>query len=256
MKTYLDSLLKRTNFSLLMTMDCEGTNFDKNLRENVANLERFLDLNTNANIGTVLFITPYFADMMKQLGIVESVKNNYKVVFGLHIHPNNLPPAVQQQCSFVTAEEDLIGAYSYREQFSLVKHSAEYLAQNGITELQAFRGGYFSMNNDTAKAVKALTQIGYESHNIYREQYQVSNGLLTPFPVHAFDEDEEFRLEYFDSDKLIKMLYGAVQNHTDITGITHSYLLRENEIHQKMKDIIYEINASNLFNVTKQKKSL
>jgi proteasome lid subunit RPN8/RPN11 len=234
-----------------MTMDCEGTNFDKNLRENVANLEKFLDRNTNANIGTVLFITPYFADMMNQLGIVESVKNNYKVVFGLHIHPNNLPPAIQQQCRFISEKEDLIAAYNYEEQLMMINHSRDYLAQNGITDLQAFRGGYFSMNDDTAKALKTATQIGYESHNIFREQYQVSNGLLTPFPVHAFDEEEEFRLEYFDSDKLVKMLYAAVQNHTDIIGITHSYLLKEDEIHNKMKDIIYEINASNLFNVAK-----
>ncbi|OGO77030.1 MAG: hypothetical protein A2Y23_03410 [Clostridiales bacterium GWB2_37_7] len=255
MKTYLKSLLEKPNFSLTMTMDCEGTNFDKNLKENVANLEKFLDRNTNANIATVLFITPYFADMMKQLGIVESVKNNYKVIFGLHIHPNNLPAELQQQCSFATAEEDLIGAYTYEEQLSLIRHSANYLANMGITDLQAFRGGYFSMNNDTAKALKAITQIGYESHNIYREQYQVSNGLLTPFPVYAFDEEEEFRLEYFDSDKLVKMLYGAAQKHTDIIGITHSYLLKENEIHNKMEAIIYEIKASGLFNNTKQPKA-
>lgn len=251
MKVNLNSLLKSPNFNLIMTMDCEGTNFDKNLRENTANLERFLDLNTNADITTVLFVTPYFADMMKQLGIVESVKNNYKVVFGLHIHPNNLPPEIQKLCSFVTAEEDLIGAYNCDEQLFLVKHSMDYLAQRGITELQAFRGGYFSMNNDTAKALNAITEIGYESHNIYREQYQVSNGLLTPFPVYAFDEEEEFRLEYFDNAKLVKMLQGAAQNRTDIIGITHSYLLKDEDIHNKMKDIIHEINAAGLFNIKK-----
>lgn len=251
MKTQLHSLLDKDTFQLLMTMDCEGTNFDKHLKENVSHLERFLDQNTKANIATVLFITPYFADMMKQLGIVESVKNNYKVVFGLHIHPNNLPEELQNLCSFASPEEDLLGAYGFEEQYMLIKYCAEYLEQRGITELQAFRGGYFSMNNDTARALRILTQIGYESHNIYREQYQVSNSLLTPMPVYSFDAEEEFRLEYFDSAKLVKMLYGAAQNHRDIIGITHSYLLKEDDIHQKMKDIIYEINASNLFGIMK-----
>ncbi len=256
MKTDLRSLLDRETFQLMMTMDCEGTNFDKNLKDNVSHLERFLEQNTKANIATVLFITPYFADMMKQLGIVEAVKNNYKVVFGLHIHPNNLPEELQARCSFAKPEEDLLGAYSFEEQHQMIKHCVEYLAERGITELQAFRGGYFSMNNDTAKALKILTQIGFESHNIYREQYLVSNNLLTPMPVYAFDTEEEFRLEYFDSAKLVKMLYGAAQSLTDVVGITHSYLLREDDIHQKMKDLIYEINASNLFGVVKKPKVL
>jgi proteasome lid subunit RPN8/RPN11 len=250
-KTYLKSHLEKENFNLIMTMDCEGTNFDKNLRENVSHLEKFLYRNTNADIATVLFLTPYFVDMMHQLKIVESVKNNYNVIFGLHIHPNNLPPELERQCSFAAKEENLIGAYNCDEQLIMIKHSAKYLADRGITDLQAFRGGYFSMNNDTAKALQAVTQIGYESHNIYRAEYQVTNALLTPFPVYAFDEEEEFRLEYFDSSKLVKMLYGAAEKRTSITGITHSYLLREKEIHNKMEDIIHEIKASNLFDIIK-----
>lgn len=251
MKTYLNSLLNSPNFNFILTMDCEGYIFDKNLKENVSNLERFLDRNTNADIATVLFITPYFADMMHQLGLIESVKNNYKVVFGLHIHPNDFPGEIQQYCSFATKEENLIGAYTLEQQFIMVTRSVDYLAERGIIDLQAFRGGYFSMNNDTSKALKLYTHIGYESHNTYRSQYQVTNNLITPFPIYAFDEDEEFRLEYFDSNKLIKMLLGAAETHSDIISITHSYLLRDVEIHNKMSDIINQIKSAKLFDIKK-----
>ena len=75
----------------MVSMDCEGTNYDKNLENNVLNLERFLKLATNNNITCILFITPYFADMLSKLKLIDKIKENYKVIFGLHIHPDNLP---------------------------------------------------------------------------------------------------------------------------------------------------------------------
>jgi hypothetical protein len=242
----LRSVLNSKDFKLLMTMDCEGYNFDKNLRENVLNLERFLYRNTEAGVTTVLFTTPHFANMMYDLKLIEKVKNLYNVVFGLHIHPNDFPDEIQQHCSFAAKEEDLIGAYNYEQQLLMIKHSMNYLNDRGITNLQAYRGGYFSMNDDTSKALKACTNIDFESHNIYRSQYAISDKLLNPFPVYAFDENEEFRLEYFDSNKLIQMLNGAVKRTNKLIGITHSYLLKDDEIHNKMSDLIAELKRLSL----------
>ena len=251
MNTNLHSVLNNPFFKLVMTMDCEGYNFDKTLKENVLNLERFLERNTDAGITTVLFTTPHFANMMYSLDLIEKVKHNYNVVFGLHIHPNDFPEDIQKYCSFATKKEDLIGAYNYDQQLMMIKHSMDYLFQRGITDIQAYRGGYFSMNDNTAKALKALTNIDLESHNIYRSQYQISKNIIKPFPVYAFDENEEFRLEYFDGRKLINMLHGAVERGNDVIGITHSYLLKDDDIHIKMSALINEIRALNLFKYVK-----
>ena len=83
---YMSSLFEKEGFELVVSMDCEGTNYDKNLENNVLNLERFLKLATNNNITCILFITPYFADMLSKLKLIEKIKENYKVIFGLHIH--------------------------------------------------------------------------------------------------------------------------------------------------------------------------
>lgn len=247
MQVDLKSVLNNPFSKLVMTMDCEGYNFDKNLKDNVLNLERFLDRNTEAGITTVLFTTPHFGNMMYKLNLVEKVKNAYNVVFGLHIHPNDFPLEIQKHCSFARKEEDLISPYNYKQQYLMIKHSVDYLNSRGITNLQAFRGGYFSMDDNTSTALKAYTNIDFESHNPYRNEYKVSKNVLTPFHVFASDENEEFRLEYFDSPKLERMLNEAVQSGSDVIGITHSYLLRGNEIHNKMNSLIREIRALNLF---------
>lgn len=238
----LNEILGRKGFKFVLTMDCEGYNFDKQLKDNVLNLERFLDQNTKAGIATVLFTTPHFGNMLYQLKLVERIRRDYNVIFGLHIHPNDFPPEIQEYCSFATKEEDLIGAYGYEQQLLMVRHSVQYLNERGITELQAYRGGYFSMTDVTSKALKVLTDIGFESHNIYRSQYQVTENLLKPFPVYAFDDQEEFRLEYFDTGKLINMLQGAVEKKSDLIAITHSYLLKDDDIHLKMKALIGELS--------------
>ncbi len=242
----LNTLLSSKNFKLVMTMDCEGYIFDKSLKENVLNLEKFLNINTEADITTVLFTTPHFANMMYELKLIEKIKSLYNVVFGLHIHPNDFPDEIQQYCSFATKEENLIGAYNYEQQLLMVQHSMKYLNERGITEVQAYRGGYFSMNDNTVKALKACTSIGFESHNIYRSQYQISKNLLQPFPVYAFDENEEFRLEYFDINKLLHMLNDAINKTSKLIGITHSYLLKDDDIHNKMSAIIKELKKLGL----------
>ena len=41
-KCHIDNLFTKNGFELVLSMDCEGTNYDKNLKNNILNLERFL----------------------------------------------------------------------------------------------------------------------------------------------------------------------------------------------------------------------
>ncbi len=185
MKYILDDYIQKPNFDLILTIDCEGYNFDKNLKNNVLNLEKLLKLNTDNNIYTLLFITPFFAEMMNNLNLIEKIKNNYKVIFGLHIHPNNLPEHIKKLCPFIKNDEDLISYYSYDEQKLIIKHCYEYISNLGIEPIEAFRGGYFSIDDNTAKILKELTDIKYESHNIYRPEYKLTQNILTSLPVYC-----------------------------------------------------------------------
>ncbi|MCB2339405.1 polysaccharide deacetylase family protein [Clostridium estertheticum] len=237
MKYFLDKYLKKTNFDFILTIDCEGYNFDKNLKNNVLNLESLLKLNSENNIYTLLFITPYFAQMLKEVNLIEKIKNNYKVIFGLHIHPNNLPEEIEKHCTFIKSDEDLLSYYSYDQQKLIIKYCYEYILKLGIEPIQAFRGGYFSIDDNTTKILNELTDIKYESHNVYRPEYKVIKNELTPLSVYAQNETEELRLEYFNTKKLSEMLQKGIDENKKLFGITHSYLLDPNDFHYKRDNI-------------------
>lgn len=241
MKDILE-LINKDGFQYAITIDCEGTNFDKNLENNVKNLERFLKLNSENGITTILFITPFFADMLFQLNLVEKIKE-YNVIFGLHIHPENLPDEINQKCPFIKKDEELLASYNIEEQKHIINYSMDYLTQRGVMPIQIYRGGYFSMNDNTAKALYELTDIRFESHNIYREQYKVSNNLLTSLPVYSLDDKEELRLEYFSSEKLCEFLSDAIDENKLTLGVTHSYLLDSNDFHYERDNLKEDIHS-------------
>lgn len=243
MKYILDKYIQKPSFDLILTIDCEGYNFDKNLRNNVLNLEKLLKLNTDNNIYTLLFITPFFAEMMNNLNLIERIKDNYKVIFGLHIHPNNLPEHIKKLCPFIKKDEDLISYYSYEHQKKIIKHCYEYIYSLGIKPIEAFRGGYFSIDDNTAKILKELTPIKYESHNIYRPEYKLKQNILTSLPVYSPDKNDELRLEYYSIDKLSDLLTLGLIENKKLFAITHSYLLDPLDVHYKRDNInqsIYE----------------
>jgi hypothetical protein len=250
---YIENILTDTECKFILTMDCEGTNFDKNLENNVLNLKRLLKLTTKNNVYTILFLTPYFADMLYRLNLVYEIKKEYKVIFGLHIHPNNFTEEIKNICSFAREDVDEISFYSLEQQKLMIKESIEYLRKRDVFPLKIFRGGYFSMNDDTARALVEVSDIRWESHNIHRHQYNVTKQILKSLPVYAFDKDMEFRLEYFNGEKLLEMTREALDKNTRIVGITHSYLLDENDkhytrdgiegsIYSRLEDIIKEVS--------------
>ena len=242
MKYLLEKYINKKNFNFILTIDCEGYNFDKNLKNNVLNLERLLKLNSENNIYTLLFITPFFADMMNELNLIEKIKRNYKVIFGLHIHPNSLPEDIGKHCPFIKRDEDLISHYSYDEQKLIIKHCYDYILKLGIEPIEAFRGGYFSIDDNTEKILAELTTIKYESHNICRSEYRVTKNTLTSLPVYSENENEELRLEYFSIEKLSKMLTKGIIKNKKLFGITHSYLLDSNDFHYRRDNIQPDIH--------------
>lgn len=250
---YIENILADTECKLILTMDCEGPIFDKNLENNVLNLKRLLKLTTKNNVYTILFITPYFADMLYRLNLVYEIKKEYKVIFGLHIHPNDFPEEIQNICSFVREDVDEISFYSFEQQKLMIKESIEYLRKRDVFPLKIFRGGYFSMNDNTERALIEVSDIRWESHNIHRHQYNVTQQVLESLPVYAFDKDLEFRLEYFNGEKLLEMTRVALDKNIRIVAITHSYLLDDNDkhytrdgiegsIYSRLEDIIKEMS--------------
>ncbi|KGK87563.1 hypothetical protein [Clostridium sp. HMP27] len=238
--SYIKDFFKKDGFDFALSIDSEGTNFDKNLENNVKHLERLLKLNTDNDVYTILFITPYFADMLHKLNLVQVIKK-YKVIFGLHIHPDNLPEEISMNCPFLKENEELLASYNYEEQKTLIKLCLDYLHSKEIAPIEIFRGGYFSMDDNTAKALIEVTDIKYESHNIYRSQYNITENLLTPIPVYAYDDAEELRLEYFNSEKLSELLVDAMENNKKTLAITHSYLLDPEDFHYKRDNISPDI---------------
>jgi hypothetical protein len=117
------------------------------------------------------------------------------------------------------------------EQKTIISNSYDYLKGFGIWPIEGFRGGYFSIDDNTEKALQEVTDIYFESHNINRREYRVKNPMVKQFPVYAKDDKEEFRLEYFNTEKLIKMLDKAKKENVKVTGITHSYLFDDNDFH-------------------------
>lgn len=248
----IDKVLEEADCRLILTMDCEGINFDKNLKNNILNLERLLKLAAEYNIYTILFITPYFADMLYRLKLTDRIKKDYRVIFGLHIHPDNLPEEIQKSCPFIRNDVDEIACYYLEDQKLIIKQSIEYLKERDVFPLQIFRGGYFSMDDNTAMALCQVSDIRWESHNIYRNQYKVSKPFIKSLPVYAFDKNEEFRLEYFSIEELLEMERKALDSNTRIVGITHSYLLDDNDMHYT-RDCIEGSIYSRLGRILKEK---
>lgn len=237
MKYFLDEYMKKPDFDLILTIDCEGYNFDNNLKNNILNLEKLLKLNSKNNIYTLLFITPFFAEMMNNLNLIKKIKDDYKVIFGLHIHPNNLPKDIKKFCPFIKEDEDLISYYSYSEQTIIIRHCYDYIKNLGIGPIEAFRGGYFSIDDNTVKVLKELTTVKYESHNTYRSEYKLTKKILTPIPVYAQNENNELRLEYYSTQKLSEIFKQGLTESNKLFAITHSYLLDPLDKHYKRDNI-------------------
>jgi hypothetical protein len=174
---------------------------------------------------------------------------------------------VLEKCKFIKEEEHLISYYTYEEQKTIILESLKYLDNRGISPITGFRGGYFSMNDDTEQVLLNVSNIKWESHNVYRKEYNISNPILTPLPVYAYSSDEEFRLEYFESEELIKMLKSAVIDNKRIVAITHSYLLYDSDFHYKrdaicetiyerLKKVINELNIYREYDLHKKVMSM
>jgi hypothetical protein len=238
----MDRLFRKQGFELVLSMDCEGTNYDRNLDGNVSNLERFLEQATSNGLATILFITPFFSDKLREHGLAERLTRDYRVIYGLHIHPDNLPPAIASHCPFLRPDEEFLANYRREEQERIITLSYAYLERNGIAPVQIFRGGCFSMNTDTAELLLEHTPIRHESHNPFREQYEVRPGLLQPVPVYALSRDEELRLEFFTTDRLQEMLAGAITRKAKALAITHSYMLDPADFHYVRDGIADDIH--------------
>lgn len=97
------------------------------------------------------------------------------------------------------------------------------------------------MNDDTANALIEVSSIRWESNNINRHKYNITREVLKSLPVYAYDKDLEFRIEFFDRKKLLEMTREALGENTRIVGITHSYLLDDNDLHYAKDGIVGSI---------------
>ncbi|HRW23736.1 MAG TPA: hypothetical protein P5298_04950 [Spirochaetia bacterium] len=236
-------LFAGSGFEFAVSMDCEGTNYDKNLDANVDELERFVAAATAAGVTTVLFVTPRFAEALERHGLAGRLPREYRVVYGLHIHPDNLPDEMESALGFIRPDEEYLASYTEEQQRAIISSAYAYVLDRGVGPLQIFRGGCFSMGPDTSRILAAETPIRFESHNPFREQYRPEPGLLDPLPVYALSRDEELRLEFFTTERLEEMVRGAIRSGAKTLAITHSYMLDPNDFHYRRDGIEGDIHV-------------
>ncbi len=239
----IDDVFKQSGFEFALSMDCEGTNYDKNIDGNVVQLERFLAKASENGIATILFVTPTFAEALRRHGLAQRLPREYRVVYGLHIHPDSLPDDIAAACPFLRQGEEILASYTREEQRSIIVPAVHYLKERGVWPLQTYRGGCFSMSDDTAAVLLEETSIRAESHNPHREQYTARSADFRSLPVYALDRDEEFRLEFFSTQKLCSMLSEARSQEKKVMAITHSYMLDPNDYHYKRDGIVDDIHT-------------
>lgn len=227
----IQDLFSGEGFELAVSIDCEGTNFDRDMDANMDYLEAFLGRATDAGVATLLFVTPLYAAKLAERGLAERLPREYRVIYGLHIHPENLAPELAAKLPFLQPDEEFLAGYGYEEQARIIRLCYAYLRERGVIPLQIYRGGCFSMNDDTAKALIEHTDIRWESHNPYREHYSARSPAFKSVPVYALSRDEELRLEFFTLDRLKAMLEGGVAAKAKTLAITHSYMLNPKDFH-------------------------
>lgn len=241
--TSIEQVFNKDGFEFALSMDCEGSNYDKNIDGNVAQLERFLAKASDNGITTILFVTPTFAEALRRHGLSQRLQREYRVVYGLHIHPDSLPDEIASACPFLRQGEEFLASYTREEQRSIIVPAVRYLKERGMWPLQVFRGGCFSMSDDTAAVLLEETSIRAESHNPHREQYTARSAEFRSLPVYALDRDEEFRLEFFTTEKLCSMLTEAMRQEKKVMAITHSYMLDPHDYHYERDGIVDDIHT-------------
>jgi hypothetical protein len=138
-------------------------------------IDGYIEILEENNLPVTLFIHPEIAKEHKKLLI------NYdseKVCFGMHIHPYKLTNS--------NYKFDL-GAYSYEDQYNIIKNAGEKWRESMGYNPLFFRAGYFSANDNTYAVLDNLGYIGGSVSipgRILPSHYSIWAGT-EPFPHRA-----------------------------------------------------------------------
>lgn len=205
---------------IILTIDCEGPKYDKDIPGNTFRMLYTIKEMRKLGVPVVLFLTPGFV-MENSPELVQAILSLDNVVCGLHIHVEDLPRAVTEALSFDVSGGGMLADLSPDQQAELVDASISCLRKFGIAP-KGFRGGFFSLGDATVEAMKAHDGIVFESHNIFREQYQVGNSHLVSLPILAEDDWKELRIERFDLEGLVALYIRNAPKYRAPVTITHS----------------------------------
>jgi len=230
------------NKYMIITIDCEGTNYDSDIKGSIECMPKFLDICLKHELKVILFVTGMFADEFFKQGMYEKYKN--KVEFGLHIHPENLPEKIVKTLDFDTSKE-FLADYTKSQKCEMIKKSYDYLKSLGIENIGYFRGGQFSCDNDILNYVESYcTDISQESHNLYREEYKVNKdylGRILPLFVSSYEDCKYMCLENIPYDELVTSCnyFGFEKT----VMLTHSYMFKPDAFRYKRDNISEHITV-------------
>jgi len=231
---------------MILTIDCEGTNYDQDVKGSIECMSKFLDICLTHNVKTILFLTGIFADEFFKQDMYDKYKS--KVEFGLHIHPDNLPDSIVKTLNFSTSRE-LLADYSKSQKYEIIKKSYAYLKDLGVENIKYFRGGLFSCDTDMLSCIEEYCpDIQLESHNLFRDEYKVNNdpkekkyiGNIIPLPVSSYVDGKYVCLENMTYDELVTNCCYFEFDKTIM--LTHSYMFKQDAFRYKRDNIAEHIN--------------
>ncbi len=225
----------------LLTVDCEGEKYTSanklTMNQALQNADWAVAFCTEHGFRAALLASPFFVKAASDMGLLGGWMANENVECGLHVHPDDLPDEITAGLGFWRPNELHIASYSYDEQCNLLEKCIQYMQRYEYNPI-AFRGGYFSMDDNTARALRQISQTRWQSHNERRKEYRVQTDLLPARPIladpnakrYSFDEPAtcaSLCFEDYPLEVLMELVRLHEKGYKGIVGITHSVYLYE-----------------------------
>lgn len=216
--------LQNNRPEFLFSIDCEGPRYDKNVNQSAMFMADGLSMLEQKGIPVILFLTPGFVNELTD-NLSDKLKSFTNSIYGLHIHVEDLPIAPGFEIAHKWPENNgkiMLNTLPSDVQTTIIEAAVKLNSMSGFEPL-GFRGGYFSADDATVDALCSCSKVFFESHNMYRSQYQITGGRLLRLPVVSRSAKCDFRVESRTEEEMADMLLQGQPGYPKTMAMTHSY---------------------------------